>query len=172
MPAGGASEGPLGYAAMCARSPRWCPAAASPPAVLSTAQELALVVRVNRRVNAQVRQATDLRIYGVADYWRPAGEGPGAVGDCEDIAIEKRLELVRAGLPDAALFYAVGYRRDLGLHLVLVAHTARGDLVLDNRSPYVAAWSDAPYTWVEREAVGGPGRWRLAVSEASAHAGD
>lgn len=116
---------------------------------------------VNRRVNANVIQRTDLQNYGVAEFWTRAGAGPGASGDCEDMAIEKRWELIDQGYPEEDLFYAVAYREDIGLHVVLVAHTERGDLILDSRSPYITSWQRAPYIWIKRQRPGDGMHWAL-----------
>ncbi len=118
---------------------------------LPFAERLKMLERVDRYVNGNVRQATDMEVYGVEEYWNRSGVGPGARGDCEDLAIEKRMELIEQGYPAEDLFYAVAYRRDIGLHAVLVAHTEMGDLVLDSLSTYITLWSRAPYTWVKRQ---------------------
>jgi predicted transglutaminase-like cysteine proteinase len=138
---------------------------------LSFAARMDLLNRVNRFVNDNVRQRTDQATYGVEEYWRPSGIGRGATGDCKDIAIEKRLELIRAGFPDRDLFYAIGYRQDIGLHAVLVARTASGDMVLDSRSPYIVSWSAAPYLWVKHQSRRDPAVWVL-VNGPSAEAPD
>jgi predicted transglutaminase-like cysteine proteinase len=140
------------------------------PARLPVATRLKMLETVDRYVNDHVRQATDMEVYGVPEYWNRSGVGPHARGDCEDLAIEKRFELIEQGYPAADLFYAVAYRRDLGLHAVLVAHTELGDLVLDSRTPYVMLWSHAPYTWVKRQTPGDSSTWALIDTGAPKHA--
>lgn len=133
----------------------------APAAPLTLDQRLKMLERINLYVNAHVLQRTDLQIYGVEEYWTRSGVGPGAQGDCEDIATEKREELIDEGFPADDLFYAVAYRRDIGLHAVLLAHTEVGDLVLDSRSSKLSPWSKVDYTWVKRQ-ISGPGRpWAL-----------
>ena len=128
---------------------------------LPISTRLRLLESVDRYVNANVRQATDMEVYGVQEYWNRSGVGPGARGDCEDLAIEKRLELIDQGYPAADLVYAVVYRPDLGLHAVLVAHTEIGDLVLDSRTPEIVLWNHAPYTWIKRQSPEDPSIWNL-----------
>ena len=128
---------------------------------LPISTRLRMLESVDRYVNGNVRQATDMEVYGVEEYWNRSGVGRGARGDCEDIAIEKRLELIDQGYPPSDLVYAVVYRRDIGLHAVLVAHTELGDLVLDSLSSQIVLWNHAPYTWVKRQSVDDPSVWNL-----------
>ncbi|KTF68829.1 transglutaminase-like cysteine peptidase [Sphingomonas sp. HT-1] len=122
-----------------------------------------LLASVNRLVNSRVRQRTDLAAFGEGELWRRSGIGRGAVGDCEDLAIEKRLQLIDAGYPADRLFFAVVYRRGLGLHTLLLARTDDGDMVLDSRSPYVRPWHEAGYDWISAQAPGEAGRWQTVV---------
>ena len=122
-----------------------------------------LLARVNGRVNARVHQQSDLASFGVPELWRPSGVGPGAVGDCEDLALEKRVELLTARFPPERLFLAVVWRRDAGLHTVLVARLEGGDVVLDSRVDYIEPWDRAGYNWVIVETPGRPQEWREAA---------
>ncbi len=173
MPMGPAVAPPKGYVAMCRDQPQLCMEAASAaapaaPASLAPAvlpeDQVDLLRQVNLRVNSRVRQMTDLRAFGVQGLWTRAGQGDfGAAGDCKAIAVEKRVELEAAGVPAKALFYAIAYRGDLGLHAVLVAHTARGDMVLDSRNPRIVAWNEAPYTWVQRQSQDEAFAWSMVI---------
>lgn len=115
--------------------------------------------RMNRFVNQRVRQRTDEQMYGRGEVWRRSGTGRGAQGDCEDLAIEKRLGLIARDFPPDRLFFAVVYRGDIGLHTILIARLADGDYVLDSLSPYVVVWSKAPYSWISVQAPGHPSKW-------------
>ena len=95
-----------------------------------------------------MRQRTDVEIYHQQEFWQRSGTQPGAVGDCEDIALEKRAELIQAGFPAARLALAVVYRHEIGLHTILVAHTAAGDFILDSRNSFIELWSQPPYSWI------------------------
>lgn len=112
------------------------------------ASDLKWVGRVNRSVNARVIQLTDIQMFGRGELWRRSGIEKGARGDCEDLAIEKRLQLIEQGFPADRLFFAVVYQTQVGLHTILVARLADGDYVLDSRTPYVERWSSVPYSWV------------------------
>jgi len=124
-------------------------------------QELAkILAKINKHVNEHVHQKSDMATYGVPELWRPAGDGPHAVGDCEDLAIEKRIELISAHFPPERLFFAVVFAANVGLHTVLVARLDRGDVVLDSRTPYIEPWERSPYLWLAIEKPGQPQVWR------------
>jgi len=156
---------PHGFAAMCETRPDLC---TNQPWAGETqiTDDLRLLDDVNRTVNHHVRQQSDLRAYGRAELWTPSGRGRRAVGDCEDIAIEKRLELIKAGFPPDNLFLAVGYARRIGLHVVLVARTGSGDLVLDSRAEGIRMWRDVPYSWIGAQSGQDPARW-FSIQRAS-----
>lgn len=180
---GAEGEAPAGFLAMCRQMPEFCPSApvqtAPPQAALmpigmalsipllirpatetvAPALDLAQLRKVNNLVNRGVRQITDLRAFGVDDLWRPSGIGRGAVGDCEDLALEKQRQLAALGYPPSATLLAVVYRRNVGLHVVLVVRSAGGDVVLDNRSGKVLPWRKARYSWLRVQSPADPTRW-------------
>lgn len=121
--------------------------------------EMAMLKSVNRRVNGHVIQRRDSEIFGTGERWRRSGIGRGATGDCEDLAIEKRLQLLAEGYPPERLSYAVVYRRDVGLHTILIARTGEGDFVLDSLSPYVRHWKKVEYSWIGMQSMQEPTRW-------------
>ena len=134
---------------------------AAPDRRLPISTRLRMLEAVDRYVNGNVHQASDLEAHGVQNYWTRSGVGPGARGNCKELAIEKRLELIDQGYPPSDLVYAIVYRPDLGLHAVLVAHTELGDLVLDSRTPEIVLWNHAPYTWIKRQSTEDPSVWNL-----------
>ena len=123
------------------------------------ADPLRLLKRVNRFVNQRVRQRTDYQIFARDELWTRSGVGPGAQGDCEDIAIEKRHELIAEGFPADRLAFGVVFSVESGLHTILIAKTPDGDMVLDSRSPYVRRWSDVPYSWISVQSTRDPMIW-------------
>ena len=153
---------PTGFADYCQRT---IECVAAPSALPTTVVELdhgkrKLLDEINRGVNSEIVATSDQVVYGVAEVWTDplAQTGPLAKrsrgfarGDCEDFALAKRDRLLKAGWPPEAMFMAVAYHPELGLHAVLLVRTSEGDLVLDSRSPYVDVWSAAPYVWVERQ---------------------
>lgn len=149
---------PRGFVEMCGRDTTFCtPKAGGGRAAPD--ERFDLLRKVNRFVNTRVAQRTDERNYGQAELWRRSGVGRGASGDCEDIAIEKRHELVGAGFPPDSLYFAVVYERQIGLHAVLVARARDGDFVLDSRSPHVDRWDRTAYTFVAVQSTREPMRW-------------
>ncbi|WP_169805540.1 transglutaminase-like cysteine peptidase [Novosphingobium rosa] len=117
------------------------------------------IARINAHVNRHVKQVEDLQSYGSDDVWRPAGTGPGATGDCEDLALEKRQELIAAGFPASRLFIAIAFRQETGLHAVLVARLADGDRVLDSGNAFVRPVAQTGYAWLSLQRPETPDRW-------------
>jgi predicted transglutaminase-like cysteine proteinase len=150
---------PNGFVVMCRTQADACSDVAGASTATADRWET-LLRRVNRRVNRHVRQVSDVTRFGQRDLWRASGIARGAVGDCEDIALEKRRLLIAAGAPADRLFLAVAYGRGgVGLHLVLIARTERGDVVLDSRSSSITPWSNAPYTWIAMQSAIRPETW-------------
>lgn len=118
-----------------------------------------LIAQVNSQVNRHVKQVDDIRSYSRPDVWRPAGTQPGATGDCEDLALEKRRELIASGFPAARLFMAIAFRQDVGLHAVLVARLEDGDRVLDSHDSFVRPVAKTGYAWLSLQQPGTPERW-------------
>ncbi|MGY6661065.1 MAG: transglutaminase-like cysteine peptidase [Glycocaulis sp.] len=129
---------------------------------LVAAPELfALLNRVNQSINMRIRPRDDQDVYGVSEYWTlPLTLEGTAEGDCEDYALEKRQALIAAGIPERALFLAVGYSLATGRHAVLVVSTDQGDYVLDNMTPYILPWTQTPYRWTARQMPGDLLSWR------------
>lgn len=142
------------------------PVIASPPPVEAAPAPrfdgkaaLRLLARVNNLTNRRVMQRSDLQTTGMSEYWTAPSQGRGAAGDCEDFAIAKRLELEKAGFDPQRLFYAVVYRPNLAVHVVLVARLDDGDVVLDSLSSKILPWTQTPYTFVRVQTPGDPTRW-------------
>ena len=156
MPVGELTDAPLGFRQLCARNPGECTLSARPaPAeLLAPRTAMVLLNHINRLVNHRVSWQTDVG----EDRWeRPDSKDPR--GDCEDFAIEKRDELVAAGFPAEDLYFAVGYLPHAGLHAVLVAHTDKGDMLLDSLSEWIVPWGKAPYIWVVRQVAANSSAW-------------
>ncbi len=117
------------------------------------------IARINAHVNRHVKQVDDRQTYGREDVWRPSGIAPGASGDCEDLALEKRQELIAAGFPASRLFIAIAFRQATGLHAVLVARLPDGDRVLDSRDAFVRPVAKTGYAWLSLQRPEAPERW-------------
>ncbi|WP_428152556.1 transglutaminase-like cysteine peptidase [Brevundimonas sp.] len=149
------------------------PSRAAPP-VATTAPVLPVaevtvqrLETVTRRVNRAIRRASDADAHGRADVW-VSPQGRGAVGDCEDYVLAKRRTLIEDGVDPAAMSIAIVRTRGGELHAVLLVATPEGERVLDNLTPWVLLWNEAPYDWLERQAPGQPLVWVEAATRASA----
>ena len=94
--------------------------------------------------------------------WHYAEDG---YGDCNTYALTKRKALIAMGWPEDTLLLAAVYDELGEGHLVLVARTSEGDLVLDNRLPPVVAWDTLPYRWVAMQSQQSPARWVKVVDQ-------
>ncbi len=98
---------------------------------LSSAEQLAVV---QREVLARVKWSTDLETMQVADLWANAGETlRRGAGDSEDIAIVQMQALKAAGFNSRDLYISIGRQKPVGAHIVLLARTPEGFMVLDDR---------------------------------------
>lgn len=134
-------------------------AAAGVPAM--TPELWALLNRVNDKINHAIIEQTDLRTYGVNDYWSTPLENGVRYGDCEDYVLEKERALLAAGLPRRALNIAVVTTPWGENHAVLLVATAAGEFVLDNISPWVKPWRETDYVWRQRQVNGEPFHWTM-----------
>lgn len=148
---------PRGYTTMCIERPILCKVDAADPQARNT--DLRILDHVNRIVNRAIRQQPDRVTSGRDEDWRRPGSKIGAAGDCEDIALEKRYRLILAGVDPGSLFLAIGYGRQIGLHVVLIARTASGDLVLDSRGSQINNWQRTPYVWIGAQSASQPSSW-------------
>lgn len=93
---------------------------------------------VQQSVNSRVRWAPDPRTAGVADHWATAGETlRRGTGDAADIAIVKMQVLKAAGFDPNGLYISIGGHRARGAHILLLAKTANGYLVLEDHGDRV-----------------------------------
>lgn len=114
--------------------------------------------RINTRVNRSIRRSDDYAAFGRADYWA-SGADHVKRGDCEDYALAKRRALIDAGVPGEALSIAIVRTLHGEMHAVLLVATHEGEVVLDNLSPWILPWDEAPYHWLDRQAPGAPTKW-------------
>ena len=162
MPMGSVADAPQGFVEMCATGDPACATRPAPGSAAAAAPDGArrLIGRINRAVNRRVTQRSDRELYKVDELWRAAGAGTDATGDCEDIALQKRAELIAAGLNEAQLLLATAYIAGTGLHTVLIVRLGDGDYVLDSLGPSVARWDQVGYSWLRVQVPGHPGEWR------------
>lgn len=144
----GISAPPYGFVQFCQSFEQECSNRSSDSARFDAgAAGLAVLDSVNRSVNRAIKPATDMEIFGVAEYWTI----PGLSGDCEDYAILKRRILIKRGWPASALLLTVVRDEQGEGHAVLTARTAQGDFILDNKVDEVKLWHETPYQYVMRQ---------------------
>ena len=89
----GSSQPPYGFVAFCERMPQECVVTSSDDSrYRATPQSLSELDEVNRSVNHEIEPATDMEVYGVAEYWTL----PTTRGDCEDYQLRSVIASLRA----------------------------------------------------------------------------
>lgn len=150
---------PAGMGNLCDRQ-HW---ACAPSRGRAEAPEAALELarKVNRSVNTEVREVSDVRQYGREDVWDlPTAQG----GDCEDFALAKKKRLIDAGLPAGALMLATVLDRRREHHAVLVLRTASRDFVLDNLTDRMLPWDQTGYSFLRMQDPVAPRRWNAIAA--------
>ena len=147
---------PVGASEFCQRFPADClPNTNIVPAAALTEASWNQLLSVNAYFNANIVPVTDRELYGVDEFWTY----PNGYGDCEDIALAKRRQLIQDGWSPSDLMIAVVRQRNGEGHAVLTVRTDRGDFVLDNMRNKVMLWSETEYTYLKRQSAADPGRW-------------
>lgn len=138
------------------------PAEASSVVVRATPLVWDVINGINQSINARIKPMEDEEAFGQVDYWTlPLSDGPRAVGNCKHYALEKRKALVEAGFSVDALSIAIVETPWGETHAVLVVSTDQGDYILDNLTPWIKAWREVSYHWIERQVPGQPLRWAM-----------
>ena len=127
--------------------------------IAMTGKTFNILDKINYRINLSIHSVSDAENYAMDDYWVAPGTGPSARGDCEDFALQKRRELISAGIDPNALSLALVRTRAGENHAVLIVASDQGDYVLDNRTDDVKLWNEVPYQWISRQAPGGTLAW-------------
>ena len=156
-PVTGDTSIPVGHADFCRRNPSECTVNANlVEDVHLTPANWQQLLDVNTYFNTTIVPETDEQLYHVAEYWTYPTDGRG---DCEDIALEKRRELIAAGWDPSALLMTVVREPNGDGHAVLMARTDRGDLILDNQDNRVLVWNKTPYEFIKRQSQADAGKW-------------
>ena len=110
------------------------------PEILKLAQSLRGLAPEQKLAAAQaavlkrVRWTHDLDNMRVADFWSNAAETlERGTGDSEDIAIVIMQVLKAAGFDRRDLYISIGRHRSAGAHIVLLARTPTGFMMIDDR---------------------------------------
>ncbi len=112
-----------------------------------TYERMTELQRVNTDINRRIRPGSDLEVFGRVDHWTDRTD----VGDCDDYVMTKRAELIDRGWPARSLLILLADTEQGERHVVLLAVTDRGDLVLDNRFDVVLPWDRVGYRWIARQ---------------------
>ena len=113
------------------------------------------MVDINNAINTAVTPRTDMEMWGQEEVW----SYPDGLGDCEDYVLEKRRELMAAGVPAGSLLITVVRQPNGDGHAVLTVRTTEGDYILDNLEPRVLAWQETEYTYLKRQSEKNSGAW-------------
>lgn len=157
MHTGGRTTQPVGHYEFCQRLPGECRQTTPAGAPVELTRKLwATIVSVNNAVNVRVQPRTDMEMWGKEEVWSYPDNG---FGDCEDYVLEKRRELMSAGMPAGDLLVTVVRQPNGDGHAVLTVRTSLGEFVLDNLEPKVLAWTDTDYTYLKRQSTRNSGVW-------------
>ena len=147
---------PAGYVAFCGRGEDECRFSGGADERLSlTNATWSEINKVNKYVNTKIRPATDMELYGVADYWTY----PVDAGDCEDYVLLKKRYFEQLGYKADELLITVVLDENGDGHAVLTIPTDKGDLILDNRRQDILRWNETGYTYLKRQAQSASNQW-------------
>jgi predicted transglutaminase-like cysteine proteinase len=160
---GAAVVPPSGFIHFCVKHSDECLVSGQDAARMElTAARQAELREVQARINAAIEPRED-----PSHLWEYARDGHG---DCNTFALTKRRALIAMGWPEETLLLAAVYTEHNEGHLVLVARTSEGDLVLDNRLPRIVEWTVLPYRWVSMQSQASPARWLRVTGKSVATA--
>ena len=155
-PVTGDTSIPVGHADFCKRYPAECTVNATIVDDVQLTPDLwKQLLKVNTFFNTTIVPETDQQLYHVAEYWTY----PHGFGDCEDIALAKRRQLIQQGWPVSTLLMTVAKEGDGEGHAVLMVRTDRGDFILDNQDSTIRDWKDSPYHFLKRQSQADAGEW-------------
>ncbi len=143
---------PMPFIFFCIQYPTECTANSDEQTVSLSIGKLEELERINREVNANIRPQADTT---AERLWHLDVTS----GDCNEFAVQKRHELIKAGWPAAALSLTVAVTSWGEGHLVVTVRTDRGDLVLDNLRRQIVTWENAHYRWVMRQSANDVRNW-------------
>ena len=157
---------PYGWVDFCSRQPQECEQEALPAEdLVLTPKTWKLLRAVTKQVNAAIEPVSNLDHWGtLADHWDYPVDGKG---DCKIYALEKRRQLIAAGVPRQALLMTIVRDHDNMGHAILTVRTDKGDFILDNLTDAVLPWAETGYRFVKRQSQEDPNVWlSLAPTDA------
>ncbi|MEV4609863.1 transglutaminase-like cysteine peptidase [Neorhizobium sp. LMR1-1-1.1] len=141
---------PFAFVRFCKDNRSNCDVGRGDAEVTLTPTLRAELLRINSTVNRTIVPKND-----DDDVWAQ----DVTAGDCEDFALTKRHQLIKAGWPTRSLRIAVAKTRAGEGHAVLVVRTSEGDLVLDNRTSAVRTWNQTDLNWIKIQSGDNPRLW-------------
>jgi predicted transglutaminase-like cysteine proteinase len=164
QPVLGPSPVPIGWLQFCGERPLDCRSSGPAEAVVRlTAARAAELRQVNLSVNRALRPVPDMEHYGVPQRWTIPSDG---MGSCHHYMLTKRQALMALGWPQSALLVTVVRDRRGQGHAILTVRTDKGDVVLDNLTDRILAWSATGHQYLMRQSGSSPNRF-VALSPAS-----
>jgi len=156
MTTAGKTSQPIGHYEFCRANRSECSARSFKTARAHlTPKAWNALSRINNSVNQRYEQVTDLELFGRPEVWAY----PKRAGDCEDLVLQKRRDLIEQGWPQGALLITVVRQANGDGHAVLTVLTDRGDLILDNLEPRVLVWNETNLHFVKRQSENHTGSW-------------
>lgn len=147
---------PVGYVDFCGRGETECQFHGGKVETLSlTTENWDQIEQINRFVNTVIRPASDMELYGKADYWTY----PKDAGDCEDYVLLKKRYLTELGFNADELLITVVLDEHNEGHAILTVVTAQGDFILDNRRREILRWDDTGYKFLKRQSQPNSNEW-------------
>lgn len=158
IPIGKVIDAPIGAETLCKDYFWACMHSQSP----SFRVDLRKIENINRKVNAGVKEISDIDQYGVDEKWAlPSDNG----GDCEDFAILKKYMLIREGVPAESLLISTVLDRKNQGHAVLIFRTGDTYFVLDNLTDKIVPWYDTGYLFLRMQNPESPSTWVSILSK-------
>jgi predicted transglutaminase-like cysteine proteinase len=152
MPTGATTSQPIGAMLFCAAHAVECAdKAPTTTRVEMSDQRLEQLRAVQHEVNNRINPTGAVEV-----AWHYAANGRGT---CVQYAMEKRRQLIALGWPASSLQLATVTTRQGEGHLVLVAATTQGELVLDNLRHDITPWQVLPYRWIARQQGASLAQW-------------
>ncbi|MDR6901997.1 transglutaminase-like cysteine peptidase [Rhizobium miluonense] len=153
---------PVGWINFCKAQPTECVAGQKSTEFVNLDRDHRLQLQqINSLVNHEIQGIGDNDHYGIyklgiVNWWTYPDDG---AGNCNDYVLLKKKLLIEAGWPRSALLLTVVLDTHNEGHLVLMARTNDGDLILDNLTDAVKNWSGTGYTFIKRQTADNPNDW-------------
>lgn len=153
---------PVGWAGFCSAQPAECVAGQKSDEFITIDREhWTQLQQINSLVNREIQGVGDNDHYGIykmgiINWWTYPDDG---AGNCNDYVILKKKLLVEEGWSPSALLLTVVLDKHNEGHLVLMARTNDGDLILDNLTDTVKNWEGTGYTFIKRQSADDPNSW-------------